>query len=120
MAQDHIGQGGVFFPLQLPQAADIPGHQVPAVFGAEIAELAPGGETVAEVVLAAHHVAVGGQEAGRLVVAADVFRYAVDKLHHPAGGALGHPLPGVDGMDSVGGRIGKVEGLDHSAPRFLV
>ncbi len=75
---------------------------------------------MAQVVPAAHQVAVGGQEAGHRVVPPDVLRHPVDNLHHPPGGALGHPLPGVDGVDAVAGGIGEVKGLNHSVPRFLV
>ena len=46
--------------------------------------------------------------AGRGVIASDVLRHAVDNLHHPSGSALGHPLPGVDGVDPIGGGIGKI------------
>ena len=116
MAQNDVGQVGELFPLQLPQAAHVPGHQVPAVFGAEVAEFAPGGEAVAQVVPAADQIAVGGQEAGGGVVAADVLRHPMDDLDHTPRGPLGDPFLDVDRVEAVGGGVGKIKGLDHGAP----
>ena len=112
MAQQEIGDAGVLLPHQLPQAAYVPDHQLPAAPGGEIAELpVAGSAAVAQVVLAADQKAVGAEKAGRGVIAPDVLRHPVDNLHHAPGPALGHPLGGVDGMESVGGGIREFQKL---------
>ena len=73
---------------------------------------------MAQVVLAAHQVAVLCQKGGHLLIAAHVLGHPVDNLHHAPEGDLGDPLLGVDGVDAVAGRIGELPQLCHVATLF--
>lgn len=61
-----------------------------------------------QVVLAAHQIAVLCQKSGSPLIAAYMLRNSVDDLHHAPERDLGDPLLGVDGVDAVTGRIGKL------------
>ena len=73
MPQEKIGEVRVARPLQLPQGADVPGRQGPAVFRGEEAVGAIGRRlSVAQMVSAAHQKTVLRQKTGGLIIAADV------------------------------------------------
>ena len=116
VAQKEIGQGGVFLSLQLPQAADVPDHQIPAAFGGEEAIRAVLHRlSVAQVVLAAHQEAVGGEKPGYLLVPAHVLRHPVDDLNDRPGRSVRAELLGVNGVPGPGGGVAEFLHFRHGA-----
>ena len=116
MAQKEIGQGGVFLSLQLPQAADVPDHQIPAILGGEEAVRAVLHRlSVAQVVLAAHQEAVGGEKPGYLLIPAHVLRHPVDDLNDRPGRRVRAQLLGVDGVPGAGGGVSEFQQFRHGA-----
>ena len=107
---------------QLPQGADVLHHVLPAVPVGEPAELqgVPRRAAVAQVVVAHDGEAVLRQEAGEGVIPADVFRDAVDQLHHPPGRPLRPPPGGGNCVDPIAGGKGKFLFDHHGNPAPFV
>ena len=122
MAQQEAGQTGVLRPNPLPQGADVLHHVLPAVPVGEPAELrgVPRRAAVAQVVVAHDGEAVLRQEAGEGVIPADVFRDAVDQLHHPPGRPLRPPPGGGNCVDPIAGGKGKFLFDHHGNPAPFV
>ena len=120
MAQQHIGQAGPPLPLQPPQGVHVPGHQIPAVLGGEeavfpVCHCGP----VAQVVLAAHHIAPPGEKFRHVGITAHMLGNAVDDLDHPTGRSLRRPLHRLNGLPPIGGGIGQRAALGHRYASFL-
>ena len=114
MSQEEVRKVRMARPFQLPQGADVPGCQGPAIFRGKEAIGAIGHRpSVSKVVLAAHQKAVFRQKAGGLVIAADMLRDPVDQLNDPPGRPLRGPLQSVDGAAVPGGGVVEVRGADH-------
>ena len=97
MAQQDIGDAWELLSHKLPEGTHVVRGQCPAVPAAKIAKLPRRlpGLAVAQVILAAHHIAVGIEVAGKVVVPPHVLGNAVDDLHHAPYLAL--RLPQVSG-----------------------
>ena len=97
VAQQEIGYPGKPLAHLLTEGVHVLGHQAPAVVAGKIAKLSRRlpGLAVAQMVLAAHHIAVGIEVAGEVVIPPHVLGNAVDDLHHAPYLALG--LPQVSG-----------------------
>ena len=103
--QHHIGQVRILVAQQKPQLTDVLRYQIPAVLRAEVAvQMVVHGLAVAQMVLAGHQKALPGQPGGEGGVTVDVFRHAVDDLHHGPGRTLRPPHMGIAAVDAVAGR----------------
>lgn len=71
------------------------GDQVPSSAGGEVTvSTVVHCEAVAQVVLAAHNKAVGGEKLGQMLVPPDMFCHPMDNLNYSDRAALGEPLLG--------------------------
>ena len=121
MPQQHIGQVGPPLPLQPPQGVYVPGHQIPAALRGEEAVFSVRHRgPVAQVVLAAHHIAPPGEKLRHVGIAAHVLGNAVDNLDHPPGLPLRQPLHRLDGLPPIGGGIGQGPALRHRIASFFI
>lgn len=116
MAQQEVGKiRKLFFDLAL-EGADVI-DQVPPRLKIAVFLRAPGGEAVAQMVVARHGEAMGGKKSGKGIVAQGILTDPVDQLHHPFGLPNRKPEDRVDLMNPVAGGIGKFFSLSHG--KFL-
>ena len=121
MPQQHIGQVGPPLPLQPPQGVHVPDDQVPAALRGEKAVFSVCHRCpVAQVVLAAHHIAPPGEKLRHVGIASHVLGNAVDDLEHPTGRSIRQPLHRPDRMPPVGGGIGQGPALGHRYASFFI
>ena len=121
VAHQEIGDLGEFRLCQVSPLVDVVYHPVPAAPGAEVQ---PGaalrhGLAVAQVIMACHGEAPGGEIFRKGLIAQDVLGHAVGNLQNSPGLALRQPLHCVDGSLPVGGEESKFVS-DHGKRRLLM
>ena len=105
MPQQKMGDTGKLFFQQAETGADVVHHPLPAAPGTEVQPRPAGGHgaAVAQVVVARHRKAPGGEILREGLIPEDILRHAVGDLQNRPGPALRQPLHRVDSGLPVGG-----------------